>query len=141
MTDDLKRDRQAAEFRRTVWVQVYLPLLAGVILAAVLVGMGLAASGRGGGTTSGMADTALVALLLPGLLLGVIGLVAIILLAVGVGRVIGWIPERTRTVQRIAEQVARQSDQIASRVTPVIVVPKSAWGALVALWARLAGRG
>jgi hypothetical protein len=141
-TDHQQRDhKQAAGFRRAVWLQVYLPLILGAILVAALIAFALVASGRGGGTTSGMADVALVALLLPVMLLGVLALAAIILLSVGVARLIGWIPDRSSIVQRIAAQASQQSDRIARRVAEVIVIPKSAWGALGVLRARRTGKG
>ncbi len=140
-TGDQQRDeRQAASFHRAVWLQVYLPLVLGVVAVAALIAVALVASGRGGATTSGMADVALVALLMPAMLLGAIGLAVIVLLAVGVAWVIGWIPERSRIVQRIAGQASQQSDRIAGRAAQVIVVPKSAWSAISALWARRSGR-
>jgi len=140
-TGDQRRDeRQAASFHRAVWLQVYLPLVLGVVLVAALIAVALAASGRGGATTSGMADMALVVLLMPVMLLGMIGLVAIVLLIVGVARVIGWIPERSRIVQRIAAQASQESDRIAGRAAQVVVVPKSAWSAIGALWDRRSGR-
>jgi TRAP-type C4-dicarboxylate transport system permease large subunit len=75
------------------------------------------------------------------MILGVLALAAIILLAVGVGLLIGWLPERIGIVQRIVAQAPQLSDRIAGRVAQVIVVPKSAWGALGALRARLIGKG
>jgi hypothetical protein len=140
-TDDQQRDqKQVAGFRRAVWLQVYLPLILGAILVTALIAFALVASGRGGGTTSGMADVALVALLLPVMLLGVLALGAIILLSVGAARLIGWIPDRSRIVQKIAAQASQQSDRIAGRAAQVIVVPKSAWRALGVLRARRTGK-
>lgn len=138
--DQQRDDRQAASFHRAVWLQVYLPLVLGGVLVAALIAVALAASGRGGATTSGMADMALVALLMPMMLLGVIGLVAIVLLTVGVAWAIGWIPERSRLIQRIAAQASQESDRITRRAAQVIVVPKSAWSAIGALWARRLGK-
>ena len=140
-TDHQQQDQKyAAAFRRAVWLQVYLPLMIGVILVIALIAVALVASGRGGATTSGMADVALVTLLLPVMLLGVIALAAVVMLAVGVAWLIGWLPERSRIVQHIAVQIARQSDRITGRVAQMIVVPKSAWGALGALRARRTGK-
>jgi hypothetical protein len=133
-------EKQAASFRRAVWLQVYLPLMVGAILVAALITFGLMATGRGGATTSGMADMALVALLMPVMILGVLALAAIVLLTVGVAKLIGWLPERTGIVQRIVARAPQLSDRIAGRVAQVVVVPKSAWGALEALWARRSGK-
>lgn len=142
---ETSRDQQdqapTAAFRRTVWLQVYLPLAIGVVLVVALVTVGLAAGGWGGATTSGMADAALVALLLPAMLVGGIALAAIILLAVGVAWLVGWLPERSRIVQLIAARVSRQSDRISGRAAQAIVVPKSVWGAIGALWGRRTGKG
>jgi len=141
VADHQQRDeKQAAAFRRAVWVQVYLPLMVGAILVLALIAFGLAASGRGDTATSGMADVALVALLLPAMLLGVLALAAIALLAFGIVRLIGWIPERTQIVQRIAAQASQQTDRIAGWVAQVVVIPKSAWGSLESLWTRRNGK-
>src|SRR5512136_996637 len=93
--------RQKAGFQRAIWLQVYLPLLAGVLLIVALVALALVASGRGGAPIGAMADVALVALLLPVMLLGVLVLAAVILLAVGIGKAIGWLPPRARVVQQV----------------------------------------
>jgi len=135
---DQRNQEQSAGFRRAVWLQVYLPLILGAMLVVALVVLGLVTSGRGGASASGMADVALVALLLPAMLLGVLALAAMVLLSVGVARLIGWIPDRSRIAQRIAAQAARQSDRIAGSAAQVVVVPKSAWGALGVLRARRA---
>ena len=130
-------DRQMTLFRRTVWLQVYVPLIACALLVVTLVAVGLAAGNRGGATTSGMADAALVALLLPVMVLGVVALAAIILLAVGIGQLVGWLPAKSRLVRRVVEQAPVLSDRIAGRAAQVIVAPKSVWAAVRAAWARL----
>jgi hypothetical protein len=140
-TDHQQRDQQqAAGFRRAIWLQVYLPLTLGAILVVALIVIRMVASGRGGATASGMADVALVALLLPMMLLGLIALAMVVMLTVGLARLIGWIPDRSRIVQKIAAQASRQSDRIAGRAAQVIVVPKSVWGALRVLRVRRTGK-
>jgi FtsH-binding integral membrane protein len=139
---DQQQDQgQTSAFHRTVWLQVYLPLAIGVILVVALVAVGLAAGGQGGTTTSAMADVVLMALLMPAMLVGVIALAAIVLLAVGVARLIGWLPERSRIVRGIAAQVSQYSDRIFGGVAQVIVVPKSVWGAIGVLWGRRTRNG
>ena len=141
-TDHQQQDeKRAASFRRAVWLQVYLPLMVGAILVVALFAFGLVASGRGGATTSGMADMALVALLMPVMILGVLALAASVLLTVGVAKLIGWLPEQTGTVQRIVARAPQLSDRIAGRAAQAIIVPKSVWGAIAALRGRRTGNG
>jgi hypothetical protein len=132
--------RQAAGFRRAIWLQVYLPLLAGVLLIVLLVAWGLAAGGRGEASTGTMADVALVALLLPVMLLGVIVLAAVILLMVGIGKAIDWLPPRVRVVQQVVARAPVISDRIAGRAAQVVVAPRSVWAAIRAAARRLTGR-
>jgi hypothetical protein len=133
-------ETQSARFRHAIWLQIYLPFVLGASLVIALVALALVASRAGGATTSGMADVALVALLLPVMLLGVLLLAGIVVLAVGVARLIGWLPERARVVQEVVVRAPGLSEQIASRVVQVVVGPKSAWAAIGAAWARLVAR-
>lgn len=135
----VNRGRTAA-FRRAVLLQVYLPLALGAALVVGTISLGLVVGGPGGATPGGMADVALIALLLPAMLLGLIALAGTSLVALGLARLIGWLPERTQTVQRLVGQVAHQSDRIAGRVAQAVVAPKSVWAAIGAAWASLTGK-
>lgn len=132
------RGRTAA-FRRAVRLQVYLPLAVGAALVVGTIVLGLVVGGPGGATPRGMADVALIALLFPAMLLGLIALAGISVLAVGVAWLIGWLPERTHKVQRLVAQVAHQSDRIAGHAAQAVVAPKSVWAAVRAVWVGLFG--
>jgi hypothetical protein len=65
----------------------------------------------------------------------------IVVLAVGVARLIGWLPERARVVQQVVARAPELSDRIAGRAAQVVLAPRSAWAAIRAGWARLVARG
>jgi len=131
---------RASAFRRAVLLQVYLPLAFGALLVLGTIVVGLVAGEPGGATPRGMADVALIALLFPAMILGVIALVGTSLLALGVARLIGWLPEWTHKAQRLFGQVAHQSDRIAERVAQAVVAPKSVWAGVRAAWKSLFGK-
>jgi hypothetical protein len=131
---------RASAFRRAVLLQVYLPLVLGAVLVLGTIVLSLVAGGPGGATPRGMADVALIALLIPVMIFGLIALVAASLLALGVAWLIGWLPRWAHKAQRLVEKVAHQSDRIAGRVAQSVVAPKSVWSAMSAAWARLIGK-
>jgi len=131
---------RASAVRRAVLLQVYLPLAFGAVLVLGTIVVGLVAGGPGGATPRGMADVALIALLVPAMILGLIALVGTSLLALGVARLIGWLPGWTHKAQRLFGQIAHQSDRVAERVAQSVVAPKSAWAAMSAAWASLIGK-
>jgi hypothetical protein len=133
------RGRSAA-FRRAVLLQVYLPLAIGAAIAFGAIAFGLVAGGPGGATPGGMADVALIALLVPAMIFGLITLAATSLLAYGVARLIGWLPDRTDKVQRMVGEVAHQTDRIAGRAARAVIAPKSIWAAARAVWTSLIGK-
>lgn len=133
------RGRSAA-FRRAVLLQVYLPLAVGAAAVLAAIVFGLVAGGPGGATPRGMADVALIALLVPAMLLGLITLAATSLFAYGVARLIGWLPERTDKVQRLIGEAAHQTGRIADRAAQAVVAPKSIWAAARAVWTSLIGK-
>ena len=101
-------------FRRSVWLQIYLPLiLGGLLLAAALGGVVVAA---GGGGFSAWADVSLIFLLLPALLLGLIAGAAVGALAYGVWWLVRESPPYFRLAQDVGQRVARQTRKIADRV-------------------------
>lgn len=114
------------DFRRTVALQVYLPLGLGVVLVALAVGLGLAAGGAGGLSAGGMADVSIILLLVPLMLLGLLALVGFTAVAIGVERLVRWLPPRSRQAQRVAGRLARKAGEAADKAAQVIVVPKAA---------------
>ena len=128
------------DFRRVVALQVYLPLGLGVVAVALAVGLGLAAGGAGGLSARGMADVSTILLLLPLMLLGLIALVGFAAVAVGVERLVRWLPPRSRQVQRLAARLARKSEDVADKSAQVIVVPKALASVLSSVWGSLRRR-
>jgi hypothetical protein len=128
------------DFRRTVALQVYLPLGVGVIVVALAVGLGLVAGGAGGLSAGGMADVSTILLLLPLMLLGLIALLGFAAVVVGLERLVRWLPPRSRQVQRLAARIARKSEDVADKSVQVIVVPKALASVLSSLWGRLRRR-
>ena len=109
-----------AQTRRQVWLQVYLPMGIGILLLAVLVFL----LWRGGtATASAWADSALALMILPFLLLGLLMLAFFVVLAVGVGRLIGIIPLPARRAQDVmknaAAMIRKGGDQA---VRPMLVI-------------------
>ena len=131
---------RASAFRRAVLLQVYLPLVLGAGLVLGTIVLSLVAGGPGGATPSGMADVAMIALLIPVILFGLIALVGASLLALGVARLIGWLPRWTHKAQRLFGEVACQTDRIARGAAQSVVAPKSVWAGVCAAWASLIGK-
>lgn len=127
--DTLRRtgDRTATddEFRRDVALQVYLPLGLGVLAIGLAVGTALLTGGAGGLAGRGLADVSIIVLLLPVMLLGLMALIGFAALAVAIGRLIGWLPPRSRRLQRLTARIARRTEAVADRTVQVVVVPKA----------------
>jgi hypothetical protein len=128
------------DFRRAVALQVYLPLGLGVLVVALAVGLGLAAGGAGGLSAGGMADVSTILLLLPLMLLGLLALVGFAAVAVGVERLVRWLPPRSRQAQRLAARLARKSEDVADKSVQVIMVPKALASVLGSVWGNLRRR-
>ena len=137
LTRRSERTSTDEDFRRTVALQVYLPLGLGVFVVALAVGLGLTAGGARGLSARGMADVSTILLLLPVMLLGLIALVGFAALAVGLERLVRWLPPRSRQAQRLAARLARRSEDVADKSVQVIVVPKAAASVLSSVWDSL----
>jgi len=137
LTRRSERTSTDEDFRRTVALQVYLPLGLGVFVVALAVGLGLTAGGARGLSARGMADVSTILLLVPVMLLGLIALVGFAALAVGLERLVRWLPPRSRQAQRLAARLARRSEDVADKSVQVIVVPKAAASVLSSVWDSL----
>jgi len=137
LTRKLAHTSTDEDFRRAVALQVYLPLGLGVVVVALAVGLGLAVGGVGGLSARGMADVSTILLLLPLMMLGLIALVGFAAVAVGVERLVRWLPPRSRQGQRLAARLARISEDVADKAVQVIVVPKALASALSTVWDNL----
>jgi hypothetical protein len=115
-------------FRKTVWLQIYLPfifilLLLAAAVAAVWVG--------GAGTYSGWADTALVILLIPALLIGVFVFVILAGFCYGVMYISGKIPGPAKRAQEITARMATESRRFANLAVRPLLAPKAAKTAVI----------
>ena len=114
-------------FRKTVWLQIYIPLIFIILLVAGLVTV----LWTGGvGTFSGWADTALTFLLIPVLLLGLIIFGVLAVLCYGIFYLIGWIPGPSKEGQRIMRRVAFEVRRVADGIGRPFMAPRAAVSAL-----------
>ncbi len=119
-------------FRRSQWLEIYLPLAGGVLLVAVaLTGTVLAAHG---GSWSAWADAALLLLVLPALLLGLVLLALLGGLAYGLWWVIRAAPPYFKIVQDGMARLSRATRRAGDRaVAPILGLQafKAALGTLL----------
>lgn len=113
--------------KRDYWVWIYLPFLIGIL---VFVGIGLLVVRAGFGSASVWADTSLIFMLLPTILLGLVLFVLLVLMVYGIYKLITMIPEWFTSIRRFfwqAENAVQQTGDIAVRPFTVM---KSSWAAL-----------
>jgi len=113
--------RAPRRYRRGIWLQIYLPLIGGALLAgAALAGIVTAV---GGGSTSVWADVSLLLLTAPCLVAGLLALALFGGLALGLNRVIVAAPPYFHQVQDFVGLVSRRvrqgADVLASPVMKV----------------------
>ncbi len=131
MDDERKPRRQLRDeevrsaYRRQVWLQVYLPLI--LFTTALIAVVALLWVG-GVGDTRVWADTALILVLIPTFVLGLILLALLLALAVLIGKLIGIIPEPAYQVSTFMRMVERQ----VKRITDLVLEPVKIFSALVA---------
>jgi hypothetical protein len=113
--------------KRDYWVWIYLPFLIGVL---VFVGIGFLVIRAGFGSASAWADTSLIFMLLPMIILGLVLLVLFGAMIFGIVKLIAMIPEWFLSIRRVfwqAENAVQRSGDIAVRPFTVM---KSSWAAL-----------
>jgi len=113
--------------KRDYWVWIYLPLLIGIL---VFVGIGLLVVRAGFGSASVWADTSLILMLLPMILLGLVLLVLLVAMVYGIYKLITMTPEWFTIIRRFfwqAENAVQRTGDIAVRPFTVM---KSSWAAL-----------
>jgi hypothetical protein len=114
-------------WRRQVARQIYLPLVAGVVILGAAA-VGLVLGGRG--ETSLWADLALIYLLATAGIVGLILLAVVASLAYGVGWLVGRIPEPARRAREVAGRVRLAARRAAdSAAAPAIQARALAAGA------------
>ena len=108
--------RMKPETKRQIWLQIWLPFILGVlVLMGIVTGLVLTRAG----TTSAWADAALVFLLLPILLVGMIVIVGIGILVYFVGKLARRVPGPLR----MADDKMQQVEGIVRRVSGQMVKP------------------
>jgi predicted PurR-regulated permease PerM len=113
--------------RREAFWQIVLPVIVGVILAAVLVFLLVSA---GPAQIERSAQIAVILLMAPLLAVGIGLLVSVALLTGGINKLIEWLPERTYLVQRLAEGLNRGTRSLWHVVNRPFVTLES-WGASI----------
>jgi len=137
-------DRQAARLRtrrRSLWLSVILPFILGVAAVAALVFFAARAPFS---APSAWADTSLVFLLLPMLILCLIPLVITGLLIFGTTKLLAWLPEPLGSLESGVRRVNRSlSKGIRIGLKPLIIL-KALWAAIKSVFTQLrvfTGRG
>lgn len=115
-----------ASFRRQVWLEIYLPLAAGGMILAI--GALVLWQGSGGGLPT-WRDTALVLLVLPWLVIGIVALLVVATLGVVIGRVVIWLPPRARRAQGILERTSDAARRTGDALAEPLIKVRAAWGA------------
>jgi len=114
-------------FQKTVWLQIYLPLIFIILLLAGLVSILWIGDV---GSYSGWADSALVILMIPALLIGIVVLVIIAGVCYGVMYVIGWLPAPARRGQEILERVSKETRRFADLAARPFMAPRAIFSAV-----------
>jgi len=135
---DLERIRRSAERRqarrKSLWLGVLLPFLAGTLAIGGLV---IWAWTAGVGSASAWADTSLTFLLLPLLLLCLLPFALLLALSAGLIKLIGWLPEPMDRVDHFLGQVERGTGRAARAAVQPMIKASALWAAVVAGWAWL----
>lgn len=113
-------------YRRQVRAQVYAPLVLGLIVVA---GVGAWLWREGVGSTRVWADAATILLMLPLLVIGLLGLIAVAAAAYALAWLIGWLPGYTHQAQRILTQAQGQLTRASDLAVTPVTVPRAAWAA------------
>jgi hypothetical protein len=130
------RDREiiTRKTRRQIWLQIYLPMILGVI---ILAGLGIWVVLEGFGTASVWADVGLVLIIIPTFVIGLLVFAALIGITYGLFRLIGILPDPIDKVYLTVERVREGASQGADlAVKPMIAVLK-AGAALKAVWKEI----
>ena len=120
--------QQQQTFQRTVWFQIYLPLLAGVLVLGGLVTWIWIA---GAGTGSAWADSAITLLSIPALILGVLVLGVLGGLVYLVFRVLQELPAPLAQVQEFFVQVSHITRGYADKLVKPVIATKAFWASLM----------
>jgi hypothetical protein len=118
------------DHRRQMLLQVYLPLgLFALLLAALVAWLWMGGVGDAGT----WADVALILLLIPAMLMGLVILAAFIALAVLIVRLIGIIPEPAHRAQSIIRRVERETSRSVDLALRPLLTLSALWAAFKAI--------
>lgn len=109
-------------FRRQVWLQIYVPFVAGLLL---LAGTAILLAGAALAGPSAWADASLILLLLPLIIFSVIPIVLLAFLVYGVSYLIGRIPVPAHQAQQAVAQAGRVIQQSAQRAAQPLILMKA----------------
>ena len=131
-------EKAARDTRRQIWMEIYLPLGIGVmILAALVIWVWQAEFGA----VSVWADVALVIVLIPLFVLGLIILIVLAGLTYGVFWLFGWLPDPLHRLQSTIDRVERGAQKGADGVArPMLMfhaamaMLKAAVGSMVSIF-------
>lgn len=131
MDEKTLEDRQHEQkqiFQRTVWLQIYLPMLAGVLVLGGLVAWIWIA---GAGTGSVWADSAFTLISIPALILGVLVLGVLGGLTYLMFRVLKVLPAPAAQAQEFFVQVSQITRRYADKLVKPVTAPKAFWASLM----------
>lgn len=117
-------------FRKTVWWQIYLPIILFVVLLAILIA--ILWSSRTG-TASAWGDISLVLLSVPAAILGLILLLILAGCAVAITYLIRSLPDPFRRLQEILDRVFETTEKVSKVVTKPVMVPSAVGAAIRAV--------
>jgi hypothetical protein len=121
------RPRPSPQYLRQIWLQIYLPLFVGLV---ALIGLVFFLRGSAVGSAGAWADTSMVFLLIPVILLGFLFTLACIAVAVGLGYLIGWLPGPIRRGWEILLRVNSGIRRGADLAARPIVSAKGVWASM-----------
>lgn len=113
--------------KRNNWVWIYLPLLIGIL---VFVGIGFLVVRAGFGSASSWADTSLIFMLLPAIILGLVLVVLLGSMVYGIVKLIDIIPVWFTSIRRVFWQVENTVQRTGDIAVRPFTVMKSSWAAL-----------
>jgi len=119
--------------RRSLWLSVLLPFIAGTLVIAAVVAV---AWRSGAGTASSWADTSLTFLLLPLLLLCLLPFALLVALSYGLVRLMGWLPGPLDRLDQIMQNVQAGSGKATRAAVRPIIQLRALWAALGAGFER-----
>jgi hypothetical protein len=122
-------------FRRQVWLQIFLPLVLGILGVAVVAYL---LAQRSVAAPSAWADASLILLLLPVLVVALLPIVLFAGLAYLAGLLIQRIPDPASRAQDALAEVARQARQAGAVAVRPMIVTQSFLAALARAIRRLA---